>query len=101
MPRESLDTSENLRKEAPGQGGLDEIRSEVRACLARGSLSARELATMLRVSERTAVGYVALLAADGEPCIERVALRPDDQDAVSQKPQRRQRGIPSVSQTTR
>ena len=56
-------------------GWRDEIRDELRDCvLAHGPLSARQLATMLGVSERTAVGYIALLAADGELTIERISL---------------------------
>ena len=45
-------------------GWLDEIESEVRACLgARESVSVPELAEALGVSERCAASYVALLAS--------------------------------------
>ena len=56
-------------------GWLDEIEDEVRACLrAGGSLSVRELAEALGVSERCATSYVTLLASAERVRIERVSL---------------------------
>jgi predicted transcriptional regulator len=56
-------------------GWLDELEAEVLACLrTRGSLSVRELAEALGVSERCATGYVTLLASADRLRIERVSL---------------------------
>ncbi len=56
------------------------MREELRHCVTtRGPLSARELAAMLAVSERTAVVYIALLASSGELTIDRVSLPPKDE----------------------
>jgi DNA-binding Lrp family transcriptional regulator len=59
-------------------GWLDEITAEVSSCLeTHGSLSVRELATRLGISERTTVEYVALLAAKGQVTIDSVSLSRD------------------------
>lgn len=59
-------------------GWLDTIEDEVAVCLAsRGSLSARELAEALQISEACAISYVALLASAGRLTIERVSLPTD------------------------
>jgi hypothetical protein len=56
-------------------GWLDEVTEEVSRCLeASGRISALGLAEMLGISERTAVGYIALLAARGRVIIDSVSL---------------------------
>jgi hypothetical protein len=56
-------------------GWLDAIEAEVTACLeSHGSLSARQLADSLGVSETCALGYITLLAGAGRVRIEAVSL---------------------------
>lgn len=60
-------------------GWLDAIEAEVTACLGpHDRLSARDLASALRVSESCALGYIVLLAGAGRLRIEAVSLPAGD-----------------------
>jgi predicted ArsR family transcriptional regulator len=65
-------------------GWLEELEREVVACLsAPGGLSARELADRLGISERSAVGYITMLAMAGRLVIERVTLPVGEHDEAT------------------
>ena len=58
-------------------GWLASVEEDVATCLcARGSVSARQLAEHLGVSEACAVSYICLLASTGRLTVERVSLLP-------------------------